>query len=754
MCLNERHEVEEAAEKVEESLLTKSVNDVYTDVFDARQEQEESPILKAQRYLNIFRQIHIFNPEKRKEFDNSLLLIDIRTKEAMASIPGGKILLEHLHELQEKNGLDEDTIPFISSDTTPGAEEQISSTPINQAQAATAVAAGGSITLSSTFAKDLAQSLAIALKTNNVITQQQNNDLSGVLSRSLGSYATNLQKMTEEFFSKHLQHFDDMQTRWLSQVHEQINLQNDYQNKLLSQQTEQIQLFNQQQSKQFQQLQQLQSQNMQQFEKIQSQNLQHFEQLQTQTRSVSTQVPSAGQLNTQTNNANSTTINNVNFDPQSLRLHDITSAIIETFKETNKQQMMTLKELGEALSKSIIQSQRELSETILKARPHIHIEQPKEESEKSKPVKEDIVIPEPKVIPEQNVISEPDIDIEEIQPISLDVTDDKPVIFTKDIPNNINIDKKNKNADKSARNNDNKSSKSGSSPSKPQIQEKNVPANKEAVKVNQPKQDIKIDKNKNNKEKSVSNLLEDVEDIDINAAFSSPNNKQTGKPSKEKNSAVATPKPEPKKEAKEASEPLKEAFVAPKPEPKKEAKDNVENNKNNSLHLYDDAMQRIKDALNNEEPVFFNDIETPAVSLENQNSAYGSSADDDLWNSFAPTNQETPDDISSDTEWEYVDENGNPITDDDNAEWEYVDENGNPITDDDNAEWEYVDENGNPVTDDGSAEWEYVDENGNPVTGDDDAEWEYVDENGNPITDDDNAEWEYVDENGNPITKK
>ena len=680
MCLNERHEVEEAAEKVEESLLTKSVNDVYTDVFDARQEQEESPILKAQRYLNIFRQIHIFNPEKRKEFDNSLLLIDIRTKEAMASIPGGKILLEHLHELQEKNGLDEDTIPFISSDTTPGAEEQISSTPINQAQAATAVAAGGSITLSSTFAKDLAQSLAIALKTNNVITQQQNNDLSGVLSRSLGSYATNLQKMTEEFFSKHLQHFDDMQTRWLSQVHEQINLQNDYQNKLLSQQTEQIQLFNQQQSKQFQQLQQLQSQNMQQFEKIQSQNLQHFEQLQTQTRSVSTQVPSAGQLNTQTNNANSTTINNVNFDPQSLRLHDITSAIIETFKETNKQQMMTLKELGEALSKSIIQSQRELSETILKARPHIHIEQPKEESEKSKPVKEDIVIPEPKVIPEQNVISEPDIDIEEIQPISLDVTDDKPVIFTKDIPNNINIDKKNKNADKSARNNDNKSSKSGSSPSKPQIQEKNVPANKEAVKVNQPKQDIKIDKNKNNKEKSVSNLLEDVEDIDINAAFSSPNNKQTGKPSKEKNSAVATPKPEPKKEAKEASEPLKEAFVAPKPEPKKEAKDNVENNKNNSLHLYDDAMQRIKDALNNEEPVFFNDIETPAVSLENQNSAYGSSADDDLWNSFAPTNQETPDDISSDTEWEYVDENGNPITDDDNAEWEYVDENGNPIT--------------------------------------------------------------------------
>ena len=33
----------------------------------------------------------------------------------------------------------------------------------------------------------------------------------------------------------------------------------------------------------------------------------------------------------------------------------------------------------------------------------------------------------------------------------------------------------------------------------------------------------------------------------------------------------------------------------------------------------------------------------------------------------------------NDGEWEYVDENGNPVSDDD--EWEYVDENGNPIDD-------------------------------------------------------------------------
>ena len=34
---------------------------------------EEAPILVAQRYLNIFRQVHIFNKAKRDEFDEELL---------------------------------------------------------------------------------------------------------------------------------------------------------------------------------------------------------------------------------------------------------------------------------------------------------------------------------------------------------------------------------------------------------------------------------------------------------------------------------------------------------------------------------------------------------------------------------------------------------------------------------------------------------------------------------------------------------
>ena len=40
-------------------------------------------------------------------------------------------------------------------------------------------------------------------------------------------------------------------------------------------------------------------------------------------------------------------------------------------------------------------------------------------------------------------------------------------------------------------------------------------------------------------------------------------------------------------------------------------------------------------------------------------------------------------------------------------------------------------------------EYEWVDENGNPIEGGDDEEWEWVDENGNPINGDDDGEYEY-----------
>lgn len=119
------------------------------------------------------------------------------------------------------------------------------------------------------------------------------------------------------------------------------------------------------------------------------------------------------------------------------------------------------------------------------------------------------------------------------------------------------------------------------------------------------------------------------------------------------------------------------------------------------------AMQKIKNAITEPADISLDSLDVKPVSLGNGDNMTLSMTeafkDDKKDTSLPPAFDHK---LSDDEEWEYVDEDGNPI---DPSEWEYVDENGNPI---DPSEWEYVDENGNPVD---SNEWEYVDENGNPI---------------------------------------
>ena len=40
--------------------------------FGRKKKDEEEPILVAQRFLNIYRQMHIFNKERQEQFDDML----------------------------------------------------------------------------------------------------------------------------------------------------------------------------------------------------------------------------------------------------------------------------------------------------------------------------------------------------------------------------------------------------------------------------------------------------------------------------------------------------------------------------------------------------------------------------------------------------------------------------------------------------------------------------------------------------------
>ena len=121
---------------------------------------EEAPILVAQRYLNIFRQVHIFNKAKRDEFDEELLSLPQNITDFFKRMPGGRLLVEHIEKVKTERG-----IAFVKAnreDFDEGAGKTDTPTPV--ATGGGVQMAGGSITLDPSFAETLAQSLANAFK--------------------------------------------------------------------------------------------------------------------------------------------------------------------------------------------------------------------------------------------------------------------------------------------------------------------------------------------------------------------------------------------------------------------------------------------------------------------------------------------------------------------------------------------------------------------------------------------------------------
>lgn len=95
--------------------------------FVGKHQDEENPLLVAQRYLNIFRQIHIFNKKRQDEFDDSLLKMPSDIRILLSTLPGGSLLLEHISELEEKRGIIPDALldSKIASDKDISADEKV-----------------------------------------------------------------------------------------------------------------------------------------------------------------------------------------------------------------------------------------------------------------------------------------------------------------------------------------------------------------------------------------------------------------------------------------------------------------------------------------------------------------------------------------------------------------------------------------------------------------------------------------------------
>ena len=97
---------EKAVANEEEDLKIAQNQDLNEEAEYAGNKQDlEQMLLEAQRYLNIFHQIHIFNDKKKEEFNQSLVHISDKLRAVLLNLPGGRVLIEYIEDYEVKKGL-------------------------------------------------------------------------------------------------------------------------------------------------------------------------------------------------------------------------------------------------------------------------------------------------------------------------------------------------------------------------------------------------------------------------------------------------------------------------------------------------------------------------------------------------------------------------------------------------------------------------------------------------------------------------
>ncbi len=806
---------------------------------------EEDPILVAQRYLNIFHQIHIFNANKKAEFDQALLSMPEKIKGLMPTIPGGRVLLEHIKELEENQGISSGETSELIAKNIEEEKKSIDNLKPHSASGS------GELTLSSDFAESLATSLASALQSNNVASSGNGmSELASMLNKSFNAYTASMQNLTAHLIQRNTA--SPVQSQVLSAVTPatQQNLQNNNSTTVnnINFDTSYLNAITQALKE--------------------NDNNRHEDMMQI-VSALNKNLSMSG-LSPLSNPAVSTVPTTTTNSVSEISTIALANSITEALKENNSQQMETIKAFGELLVQAFTQSQQELAQTLAQSTPRhtvkvvvsqdVDVEDQTNTASSPKtpntPTALNMVGAQTQTKPESkkeknNILKNFSDKINETtskltKNISQQVNNKAP---QESLLNKINksLNKINELKKQSSDNNsqnklntDKKIELKSQSKPEPKVEPKPQPQPKPEPKVEpkpqpQSKPEPKVEPKPQPQSKPEPKVEPKPQPQPKPEPKVEPKPQPQPKPEpKVEPKPQPQPKPEPKVEPKPQPQPKPEPKVEPKPQPqskpepktqffndvekpslsKSEKTLNIddiladipvesdfnlddtpdifsdnsfsaapkeetpaetnapfipseteENGLSNSddvnmapkpqLHSYENALLKIKNALSSDDNVSLNHLDVKPVSLNGNEDKYSLSPQDPPVSSpFAKEKNDSQNttnvsETSQNDEWEYVDENGNPVNNDD-GEWEYVDENGNPVNGDD-GEWEYVDENGNPVNND-DGEWEYVDENGNPVNSDD-GEWEYVDENGNPVNSDD-GEWEYVDENGNPLPSK
>ena len=178
----------------------------------AQRSGEEDPIVVAQRFLNIYRQIHIFNNEKKQIFNKMLLELSPQVRGMFGQLPGGALLQDYVDELADQEGIEksiqttnveiaDDDVKQAKILATALAEAQVQATTKMQElgvpqviQTPTITTGEAKLSLDKGFAEDFAQAMSGIIIKNN---ENQNNEITQILN-SLGQFQTDAIKNMQQ----------------------------------------------------------------------------------------------------------------------------------------------------------------------------------------------------------------------------------------------------------------------------------------------------------------------------------------------------------------------------------------------------------------------------------------------------------------------------------------------------------------------------------------------------------------------------
>ena len=166
---------------------------------------EEDPVVVAQRFLNIYRQMHILSPERKEAFNKMLLELSPEIRGIFSSLPGGAMLQDYADELAEKSGVQKSVHSATAVNLNEDAHQQakILATALAQAQsqaapAAAAPAGTAKISFDKDFAGEFAKIMSGLIQQQTVMQKESLEKLALDLSKTQLFIAKNMKENKDE----------------------------------------------------------------------------------------------------------------------------------------------------------------------------------------------------------------------------------------------------------------------------------------------------------------------------------------------------------------------------------------------------------------------------------------------------------------------------------------------------------------------------------------------------------------------------